>query len=144
MDWDGEEPSIEVVIREDVRRLEVELANDIAGKEHETFIRVWVMFGKEFERRIERNASALVAGVPAPELEGWRFWAPRGNNGPLTVWARKAAAQHEEPSWHHVGRAADLAVLVRGELSPTRSTTSAPIYPGAELMGGFSAPSSDT
>lgn len=129
--------SLAEVVAADVERLKAEQRDAIEEIIGFTLLTLRMKFGSSSEDRTSRCDDPLVDGFPAPELEGWRFWAPRGI-GHLEVWARSASDRHDIDQWYDVERPADLATLIPGD-----SPRSGSGHPLPQIMQGFKAPSSD-
>ncbi|MCC7018545.1 MAG: hypothetical protein IT332_02240 [Ardenticatenales bacterium] len=90
-----DDKSLAGLIRVDVERREEDAAERVKDLEKETHIMLWQFLGGRLEDRIRRHEEATVDGVPAIEVDGFYFWAPKGNRGGLQVWARRTGVRWE-------------------------------------------------
>jgi len=115
MDSVDEDKSLASLIRVDVERKAEDAAERVKDLEKETHIMLWQFLGGRLEDRIRRNEEAMVDGLPAIEVDGFYFWAPKGNRGGLQVWARRADSPTADAEWVSAVRLADLDGLTPGQ-----------------------------
>lgn len=110
-----DDKSLASLIRVDVERREEDAAERVKDLEKETHIMLWQFLGGRLEDRIRRHEEATVDGVPAIEVDGFYFWAPKGNRGGLQVWARRTESPTADAEWVSTIRLADLHGLTPGQ-----------------------------
>ncbi|MBK6770483.1 MAG: hypothetical protein IPG72_16005 [Ardenticatenales bacterium] len=115
MDPVDEEKTLASLIQVDVERRSEDAAERLKDLEKETHIMLWQFLGGRLEDRIRRHEEASVDGVPAIEVDGFYFWAPKGNRGGLQVWARSAESPTAAAEWVSTIRLADLHGLTPGQ-----------------------------